>query len=120
MKSATEYNEIYMNYHHASYEIGKLKKAYMLKESFKHISGVTINALAVIPVFHVLGEGSRRKHAIISTLGKDLENNWLKISPQSDFRYVSIKLEEFLALPNWNDSMLFLKCHVEEESLVRL
>ena len=109
-KTILQAREDYMLY---KSKLIKTEKAIEIVEIFKHISGKTVEAKAVIKAwFDLENNCARINKAIISTLNKDLENGWLKLNVQSSDRYKSISLEEYLNLPDRDESLENLTCKI--------
>jgi hypothetical protein len=89
------------------------EKALTIKSIKSHLSGTKIEATATIKAtFDLENNCAIVNTAVISTLDKDLINNWLKLSPQSSNRREEIHLDDFMNLPDWEMSLEKLECRI--------
>ena len=113
--TSEEIIKIRQQYNKAKGFLCNISKEITLSETFNHVSGSKVQATAKIKgIFDLDSNLVVINTAIISTLGKDLENNWLKLNKQSSDRYKQISLEAFLNLPDWDNNRLLgeLECKI--------
>lgn len=93
-------------YNSIKYKLDHTNKAMHVTKEHNHISGKIVKSTAVVKARYDIDASCAYSFtAVISTLGKDLEKNWLKLSPQSSRVYYPCTLEQFLCLPDWDDSL---------------
>lgn len=89
-----------------SYDVGRMRKVYKGSEIFNHISGKKVVASFVVPLQFFCHENfAAHELAVISTLGRNLETDWLKLHPQSRPVIKSMSIKGFLELPDWTEDM---------------
>jgi len=113
--NAKEIMDIRSSYIDLKCKLRTTYKALPIVETFNHMSGKKVKATAKVKAYFDLDSYyGIYQVAIISTIEKDLENNWLKLHKQSSYQYKSISLEEFLNLEDWEDSKESLVCTIIE------
>lgn len=110
--------ETVKQYHLYKKQLWATEKAVPINSRFRHISGIEVEATAVVKGwFSLETDCVKIKSAIIPTSlptekAEDLEIGWLTIVQKINFISVFISLEEFLALPDWDSSLEKLECKV--------
>ena len=109
LAAAEKANETYAivnAYKTIQYKLHHMNKAMHVTKEHNHISGKIVKSTAVVKARYDLdAKCAYAFSAVISTLGKDLEKDWLKLSPQSSRVYYPCQLKYFLDLPDWDDSL---------------
>lgn len=106
VEKAKETYAIVNAYKTIKYKLDHMNKAMHISKSHTHVSGKIVISTAVVKARYDIDASCAYSFtAVISTLGKDLEKDWLKLSPQSSRVYYPCTLEQFLCLPDWDDSL---------------
>lgn len=114
--NANEILKTRANYMSFKAQLAKSKKAITITQEHKHISGITIKSTATVKAWFDLNDNMARINtAVISKLtnkDSDLTKDWLKLNVQSQDRYKHISLEEYINLPDWDESLEKLECEI--------
>lgn len=89
-------------------------RAYKLMNRSNHTSGKVVISTCIIPMEYSLDDlGGYIQYACVPTMEQDL-TKWQKLVKQSSSRFKSLSLEEYLALPLWDNDMLSITSEVRD------
>lgn len=103
-ETISEVREQYLSYKN---QLAKTYKAYTHIKEYKHSSGQTVVATTTVKAWYDLNnQYARIQTGIVARLGYEaIDVDWLHLHEQSEAWNENIPLEDFLALPDWDDSL---------------